>query len=211
MIEITTPWRRQPFYIGDPNYYIGDGTNNAGIVNPALTNLKADCPTQSSSGGAFLLGGSATVYNSFTESVTTWTSPTDYEIVETPRFEVTVLEGDYANAPWVGLAVELRADLQTDVTTYIGGVWDTTTTYSYLNYTYNFTTANYIPSPTDPNWHPPQSYTIPWGSTPAGPSYTAYKYEDLGGGDFRITYGYIVFAPNRWNYISVVPGDFEVG
>lgn len=207
MIEITKPWRRTPFYIGEANFYNPDGTNNAGIVNPAFTNLKADCPTQL----GFLLGGSAVINNSFTESVTTWTSPTDYETVDTPRFEVTILEGDYANAPWVGLAVELRAELQTDVTTYIGGVWNTTTTYSYLNYTYNLTAANYIPSPSDPNFFPPNQYVTPWVSTPAGPSYTAYKYEDLGGGDFRITYGYIIFSPSRWNYISVVPGAFEVG
>jgi len=205
MIEITKPWNRVPFHVGPDNqYYSNSGYNNLGIVDSTLTNLKADCPTSV----GFMLGGFATVYNSHTDSVTTWTSMTDYETVDTPRFDVTVFEGDYANAPWVGLAVELRSELQTDVTTYIGGVWDTTTTYSYLNYTYNLTAANYIPSSSDPNWYPPNQYITPWSSTPPGPSYTSQKYEDLGGGDFRITYGYRI---SGWDYISVVPGDFEVG
>lgn len=205
MIEVFNPWNRVPFHVGPDNqYYANSGYNNVGIINPLFTNLKADCPTSL----GFMAGGSASVFNAYTEVVTTWLSVTDYETVDTPRFQVVILEGDFANAPWVGLAVTLEATLQTDVTEYIGGTYNTTTTYSTLSYTYNLTAANYIPSPTDPNFSPPNQYVTPWASTPAGPSYISQKYEDLGGGDFRLTYGFI-FTP--WNYISVVPGDFEVG
>lgn len=200
MIEVTNPWVRVPFQVGDSNVY-GSGNNNDGIINPLFTNLKADPPKYG--------GGGAAVSFVYLEVVFNWLSDTDYEAVATPRFQVVITEGDFANAPWVGLKVNLETTLTTEVGEDIGGVSNTTTTYSTLSYTYNLTAANFIPSPTDPNYNPSTNqYVTPWASTPEGPSYLYYKYEDLGGGDFRETYGTI---NPTWKYISVVPGDFEVG
>jgi hypothetical protein len=207
MIEVSNPWKRVPFYIGYSNQYYTNGTgyNNVGIIDPTFANLKADCPTSISTGTE---GGYSTISNVTTELVYTYPSMTDVVVTSIPRFEVLVVEGDYANAPWVGLTVTQQSTVQTDVTEYIGGTWNTTTTYSTLTYTYNITSANYIPDPMDPNWTSPNRYTTPWASTPPGPSFVSYAYEDLGGGDYRITYGYRI---DDWTYISVVPSDFETG
>lgn len=201
MNEVSNPWQRIPFFFGyDNQYYANSGYNNLGIIDPAYPNLKAD--------NVYYQGGYAALYNNYTELVYTYPSMTDVTVTSIPRFDALVVEGDYSNAPWVGVTVTVQSTLQTDVNEYIGGVWYTTTTYSTLTYAYGFTAANYNPDPVDPNWTSPNRYTMPWASTPPGPSFVSYSYEQLGGSDYRITYGYRI---DDWTYISAVPDAFETG